>query len=575
MNRAIDAVRSRAGKLLGFYLSQGVRRFERRLCDPRTIQRKMLFQNIRRCADSQFGSDHLFRSIKTLEDFRNQVPVADFDYYNPYIKQVAEGNVTAMFPAREKIMMFALSSGTTGDPKLIPVNRIWLNQFRRSWQLWGIRAFLDHPALFSAKVLNIVGSCDVRRTSSNIPCGQVSGLCSRIQNPLLRSVYAVPSSVLDIPDVDAREYVILRLAITKDVGLLSTAIPATLVKLAKFGDAWRETIIRDVADGTLCDTFDVPATIRQQIDRHIRVPNRKRAKELEAIVDRTGRLLPKDYWPLSLVACWLGGTVGTESKYLSEYYGDVPRRDIGLLASEGRFSIPMQDGDTSGVLDISSHYYEFIPEEEMESAQPTILECHELKEGENYFLLLTTANGLYRYNIGDVVRCTGYVGKTPQVEFLSKGRRFSDLVGEKITEFQLTHAVSNVSDQMGLRISRFAAVPIRPEREAAYYAIVIEEQHIGDHETAKRFLDAVDASLIECNYAYQIRRADRYLHSPRLVRIRTGGWSEFDRAELKRRGAGQYQYKPAVLLPDESFLKQLSLVNELDDPKSDSDRKVA
>ena len=69
---------------------------------------------------------------------------------------------------------------------------------------------------------------------------------------------------------------------------------------------------------------------------------------------------------------------------------------------------------------------------------PTVLAAHELQEGRTYYILMTTAYGLYRYNIFDVVRCTGYFNQTPLVEFLSKGALFSNLTGEKISEHHVT-----------------------------------------------------------------------------------------------------------------------------------------
>ena len=66
--------------------------------------------------------------------------------------------------------------------------------------------------------------------------------------------------------------------------------------------------------------------------------------------------------------CFLGaGKLGCHAKY----FADTPVRDIGLLASEGRFTIPLTDASPAGVLDIQSHFFEFIPENEINSTRPT------------------------------------------------------------------------------------------------------------------------------------------------------------------------------------------------------------
>ena len=83
------------------------------------------------------------------------------------------------------------------------------------------------------------------------------------------------------------------------------------------------------------------------------------------IAERTGRLLPKDYWPnLDFLSNWMGGTMKAYLRGYPEFFGETPVRDVGLIASEGRMTIPIEDGTPAGLLDIRHHYFEFIPEEQ-------------------------------------------------------------------------------------------------------------------------------------------------------------------------------------------------------------------
>lgn len=587
MNPVIAMLRALAGKIVVPQVERKLRRFEHQLQNARTVQRELLFQKIRRCEGSQFGRDHHFASIKTLEDFRRNVPIRQYDYYQPYIDQVTHGNVEAMFPAGEKLLMYTLTSGTTAIPKLIPINKIWMDEYRRGWQVWGIKAFLDHHNLFYSKLTGIAGNWDMRRTPTDHPCGMASGLSARLQSPLLQMMYCVPASAYEIDDVAAKYYTCLRMSIAEPkVGLFLTATPATVVNFAKLGNQYRDKLIRDIHDGTLSAEFDVPASIRKEVTRRIKRGDPARARELEAIVERTGTLYPKDYWNMSLVGCWIGGTVGSYARHISHYYADTPCRDIGLLCSEGRFTVPMQDGLAAGPLEVASHYYEFIPEDEIESPQPTVLECHELEEGKNYFILLTTSSGLYRYNIYDVLKCVGFVGETPVLEFMNKGQRFSDMEGEKIAEVHLVKAVSDVAEEMGITITGFTSVPVRPSEsnedstaETApeetdqsgnqvppYYAVMLEEQDIVDRDLAVRFLQGVDRWLSDHNVMYQGKRADNYLGPPRLVKIPTGSWQQFDQSEVKRRGVGEDHYKHPCLVLDEAFLGRFEQLDEIIPP---------
>jgi hypothetical protein len=568
MKPLLDFLRAMGGKIVVPQLEKKLRRFETLLADTPKVQREVLFAKLRRAAPSAFGRDHGFDSIRTLEDFRRQVPIAGYDYYWPYIERVTNGEVGAMFPKGDRLLMFTLSSGTTAQPKLIPINDVWMAEYRRGFQLWGVKAFLDHPPLFYSKLAGIAGDWDMRRTPTNLPCGMASGLAARMQSLLIRMVYCIPAAVFEIDDPDVKYYTALRLSIGEPTGMFTTATPATVVNFARLGDKYKESLIRDIRDGDCRPPGGLPSETRAILAKRLAHKNSERAKELEAIVARTGHLYPKDYWNLHLVACWLGGTVGGYARHISDYYGDVARRDIGLLCSEGRFTIPMDDETPTGVLEIESHYYEFIPDGEIDSKQPTVLEAHELEVGKDYYILLTTSSGLYRYHISDVMRCVGFRGKAPVLEFLNKGQRFSDMEGEKVSEHQLVQATSEAAEQAGLRLSAFTAVPIRPDdrnggSSPPYYALAVEAPEVADKNAAKRFLDRVDRWLSANNVMYAGKRTDGYLGPPRLVCIPEGSWKEFDQSEIARRGVGEDHYKHPSLVLDSSFLDRFQKLGEI------------
>jgi hypothetical protein len=228
----------------------------------------------------------------------------------------------------------------------------------------------------------------------------------------------------------------------------------------------------------------------------------------------------------------------------------------------------MDDETPAGVLEIESHYYEFIPAGDIDSKQPTVLEAHELEVGKDYYILLTTSSGLYRYHISDVMRCVGYRGKAPVLEFLNKGQRYSDMEGEKISEHQLVQATSEAGAQAGLRLSAFTAVPIRPNEQGGdssrpYYALAVEAPEVADEPAARRFLDAVDRWLSTNNVMYAGKRSDGYLGPPRLVCIPEGAWKEFDQSEIARRGVGEDHYKHPSLVLDSSFLDRFPKLGEI------------
>jgi len=544
------------------YYRRKLRRFEASLPKAHRIQRQALFEKIRRCEESRFGRDYAFSGIRTLADYRRQVPILRYEDLAPYIEDVSRGQIDALFPPSEKVLMFGTSTGTTGRPKLNPITRTWLREYRATLESWGVKAIVEHAEMIGTKILQISGPADLGRSPAGLGIGMVSALSFRYQNRVFRSFYAIPGDICNIADPEAKYYLMLRLALTKPVGWMVTVTPANLLRVAQVGQEQKEHLIRDLSDGTLHEGIDVPEPLRNRLARVLRTRLPKRARELERIVNRTGTFYPKDYWPLSLICCWLGGTVGFRARDLSTYYGDIPRRDVGLVSTEGHHTIPLCDGRPEGVLAISGNYYEFVPVDEMQSERPTALECHELEPGHEYFLIVTTSSGLYRYDLGDVVRCTGYVGQAPLLEFLHKGSHYSDLEGEKVSEYQVVQAVTAASRELGLRLDYFTAVPVRPERDPPYYALLVEQPAVAEG-AAGRFLEIIDRELVRQNVMYAGKRSDRYVGAPRLLRLAPGTWSEFTHAQAQRRGTGDSQYKHPALVPDPEFLKRFAPIDTL------------
>jgi hypothetical protein len=348
-------------KVLGRLAMRQARRwaaeFQAATLRPREVQDELWRKIVARQAGTRFGRDHHFHEIHTLADFRRNLPVSRYEDYVPYIQEMQRGRLDALV-SDPSVFMFALTSGTTASRKFIPVTAQYLADYRRGWTVWGITAFEKHPdALFKA-ILQLVSDWDEFRTEAGIPCGSVSGLTAHMQKRVVRWLYTMPAVTGKVKDTRAKYYLALRLSLARNVSMVISANPSTLVSLARLGDQEKESLIRDLYDGTLSERIDVPAAVREALRKSLSRRERAKARELEEIVRRTGTLYPKDYWPtLKLLGNWTGGTVGAYLRHYPKYYGDAAVRDLGLLASEGRMSIPLEDGTPSGVLDITSHYF--------------------------------------------------------------------------------------------------------------------------------------------------------------------------------------------------------------------------
>jgi hypothetical protein len=516
------------------------------------VQRDRLLQLVARHAESQFGRDHHFSEIRSAADFRNRVPVRDYQGHEPYIARVRQGDCGALFGAGTEVLMFAMTSGTTATPKTIPVTRESLKNYRDGWTIWGIRAFDDHPEILREglmPILQLVGDWRESFTPSGIPCGAITGLTARMQNPMIRTTYCMTPDTSRIKATEAKYYTALRLSVYRDVGMVTAANPSTLLAIARLGDREKATLVRDIADGTIDARWDVPAEVRAALRFRTRWKRPKSARRLEAIIERTGRLLPVDYWPnLQLLANWTGGTMGAYLRGYPEVFGDRPIRDVGLIASEGRMTIPIEDRTAGGVLDIRHHYFEFIPEDGVEGDDPETVEATDLVEGRNYFILPTTAGGLYRYQIHDLVRCVGFHGRAPVLEFLNKGAHFSSVTGEKLSEFQVVAALRDA--QAALRISLKAFLLLPTWDDPPYYSLLIEEDDVVDGRAADLLAAEADRQLSRQNGEYENRRVTRRLGAVRPRRLAAGSWTDFQRRRLEHSGGTVEQYKQPCLLPD-------------------------
>ena len=379
-----------------------VRRFHRSLADPRHTQLRVLLEKLRRNADSDFGRRCSIAAVRSIEDFRRAVPITTYADYEPFIDRVRHGDSGAMFGPGQKLHMFAMTSGTAGRPKYIPVTGHFLREYRRGWMTWGIQAFLDHSEAFESRILQLVSPMDDETAPCGLPCGAMSGLTAHVQRKGARNIYVIPPAVARLKNTAQKYYVALLLALRCPRLIILSANPSTLLGLARALDEDKESLLRDLRDSRVSDSLDLPPDIRREIQRRLR-PASRRVAELERHVVADGALLPRAAWQIPFLGCWKGGTLSLYLREFPRYFGGAVVRDIGLIASEGRMTVPLGDEGSAGVLDLESNFFEFVPARDGRRADDRALLPHELEVGGEYFLLITNSAGLYRYDIGDVV----------------------------------------------------------------------------------------------------------------------------------------------------------------------------
>lgn len=544
------------------------RRFDRAATHPQLSQQRLLFQLLRRNAQTEFGRRHGFDRIRSEEAFRTCVPVQDYERLLPSIQKVRNGE--RMVLTADEVRRFNVTSGTTGEPKFIPVTA---RSQRFSAQLmlqWLYRAWRDHPALLDHGSLLIASAAVEGHTDSGIPFGSATGLIHRKLPPLLQRSFVLPYQVSEIHDYDLRYYVIARLALARRVSFIATPNPSTLFRLAQVATHHQDTLIRSISNGALCEGSTIAlgehAAALKEIERAF-TPDRNRAKFLSRVAEQRGHLRLGDCWPeLALLACWLGGSVGYHAEKLRDHFDDrVPIRDLGFQASEGSFTLPHQDHTAAGILALHNHYYEFLNEDDLaERDHPPIIPINELQPGKPYAMLLTSPGGLYRYNINDIVEVEGWYSATPVVKFLRKGRDMANITGEKVHVNHLIEAMNQLRSAYSFVSPHFRAVPnIQESRYDLYMEMCsgISPEFVRD-----TLIPGIDRALSSMNIEYKEKRRSKRLRPPCVYLVREG-WEQSDRRRFAESRAREAQYKWQILVTTVTPEDRESICQKIEPPE--------
>jgi hypothetical protein len=518
-----------------------------------TQQRKLL-EILEKNAGTEYGREYGFRAIRSLADFAKAVPVVKYDDMAERVKRMAAGEKNIL--TAEDPVMFARTSGTTGEPKLIPVTptcqgRDHADQMRT----WLFHAQKDHPTIFAGKVLSLVSPAVEGHTPAGIPFGSTSGHIYQNLPAIVRRTYIVPYPVFEIEDHAAEFYVLMRLGLAGNVTFLCTANPSSITKLCEFTQEHAEALIRDVRDGTLKADLELSRESRAVVEGLLRAePDRSR--ELEAMrAKRHGKLLPADFWPeLALIGCWKGGTVGSHVEGFGAWFdpdGNAPRavRDWGYLSSEARGSVPITDEGAGGVLTVGTNVYEFVDVDQLD-ANPdeperwSFLGAHEVDSPRDYYVFVTTTGGLYRYDINDIVRVEGFHNEAPVITFQRKGRGMTSITGEKVSDNQIIEAVNAAATESGVALAHFRALA---DADGARYLFQVEPQGQLSESQGKGLLEAIDKKLASMNLEYDGKRKSERLGAPALE-VMKAGWH--DRGKQSQ-GKRLFQSKTVLLKPKE------------------------
>ncbi|MDB5321624.1 MAG: auxin-responsive promoter [Phycisphaerales bacterium] len=501
--------------------------FARALHDPARAQEAILRRYLAANADTAFGREHGFADIRTPDQFARRIPPRDYDELRPWIERIRRGEprVLTVAPVRRLVP----TSGSTAARKLIPYTDEMQQELNHAIGPWIVDLYRQRPlALVGPAYWSVTPLAEDSNTvapDSTIPIGfdDDAAYLGGWRKHLVDAAMAVPAGLQNIRAIDAWRYLtLLFLLRRRDLSVISVWHPSFLELLLRaLKDEWPRLLI-DIAVGGCAVRAHVPAALATAAQGR---PNPRRAKELEHLGPDAARI-----WPgLAILSCWADAGAEAAAHALAQRLPGVTIQPKGLIATEGVISIPYRGQHP---LAIRSHFFEFEDEAGRVSLAP------DLKPGSTYQVLLTTAGGLCRYRLHDLIRVDGHVARTPSIRFVGKAGLISDRMGEKLTEGFVVDVLSRLFAKWPFRPT-FAMLAPDLDADGCRYTLYT------DADARPGLATALDA-LLAANPQYAYCRRLGQLRPPRIFRLTDDPYVAYC-LRLQTTGQRLGDIKPAVL----------------------------
>ena len=515
--------------------------------DPGATQTAVLRRLLRANRDTTFGRAHGFSSLASPRDYHTAVPVQRYDDLAPHIEAQRVARTPAL--TAEPPLFYAQTSGTTGTPKYVPVTRTMLRLFRDEQATFSYLQYRACPAAFDGAAFGIMGAATEGRLDSGHVVGSVSGQLYAALPGLLRRRLVVPPEVAEIGDYEQRYDVMLLLALASPhVTYMGSPNPSTFVRLLQRLAARKHVLLEALASGHAgAIVSGVASGIRDAVAARL-TAQPTRARHLDAL-DAIGY---GDLWPgLALVTTWTGGSCGIPLGALRAQLPPAAQvMELGYQATEFRGTLPLEAGSAGGLPPLHHHYFEFADRDAWDSGPGDTLTLGELSEGRQYYVIVTTAAGLYRYFMNDLVEVTGWLHRTPLLRFVQKGRGVTNITGEKLYEGQVIAAVNAACAALDL-VPRFYVVAA--DEAGAGYRAYIEPTSDAVFDAAA-LGQAIDRQLSRLNIEYDAKRKSGRLAPLQCLPLAPGAADAY-RDACVRAGQRDGQLKPPAL----AYARQLAL----------------
>jgi hypothetical protein len=478
--------------VVSWLMKKRIHQIELFLKYPCDVQSEWLKKLLNVANDTEWGRKYDFKSISNPDEFRNRVPVGDYETIKPYIIRLRQGEQNLLWYS--DIKWFAKSSGTTDDKsKFIPVSSEALEEchFKGGKDMLSIYCNNNPDTqLFNGKGLALGGSHQISDFNNESYYGDLSAII--IQNlPWWAEFMRTPN--LSITLMDKWEHKIEKMAdVTKDEDVTNiSGVPSWTLLL------------------------------------------------LKRILEKTGKQNLLEVWP-NLELFMHGGVSFTP--YREQFKKLIPSDKMNYFetynASEGFFGIQDRNyaDDMLLMLDYGI-YYEFIPAEDFESDNPKTLTLGEVEAGKNYALVISTNAGLWRYKIGDTIIFTSL--NPHRIKITGRTKNFINAFGEELIIDNAEKALAIACEKSNAHIKEYTAAPIYlSDKGSARHEWLIEFEK--EPSSIDYFTEVLDNALKSINSDYEAKRyQNMVLHLP-IIKIAPKG-TFYNWMKLKGKLGGQHK----------------------------------
>ena len=477
---------------------------------PVDAQREVLQDLVTAAQYTEFGRKYHFTELFNVRDFKNAVPIQDYNDLKPYIERIMQGEQNILW--NTPIYWFAKSSGTTSDKsKFIPISDESLEDghFKASKDVLSMYyKFKPEAELLTGKGLLIGGSHTINPLNKEAKYGDLSAVL--FQNSPFWAEW------LRTPD-------------------LSIALM----------DEW-ESKIEKIAD----------TTITENVTSVSGVPTWTLVL-FKRILEKTGKQTIGEVWP-SLELYMHGGVSFTPYK---NQFEKIIGRKINYLetynASEGFFAAQETPGD-DGMLLFTDHgiFYEFMPVHEYGKKEPQTISLQQVELGKNYAPIISTNGGLWRYLLGDTIQFTSL--QPFRIKVSGRLKHYINAFGEEVIVDNTDKAIALATEKTGAIVNDYTAAPayFSDATNGAHEWLIEFEKAPGNLE---QFTTELDLALKDINSDYEAKRYKNIaLRMPVVHAAKKGLFN----AWLKAKGKLGGQHKVPRLSNERTIFEEILLMNK-------------